>query len=53
MSTLENNKNNMSESSSKNIMINDNNLNISEELQFNEKENSIKNENRKYYRCKY
>ena len=44
MSTLEN-KNNISESSSKNIMINDNNLNISEELQFNEKENSIKNEN--------
>lgn len=44
MSTIEN-KNNISESSSKNIMINDNNLNISEELQFNEKENSIKNEN--------
>lgn len=44
MSTIEN-KNNISESSSKNIMINDNNLNISEELQFNENENSIKNEN--------
>ena len=44
MSTIEN-KNNISESSSKNIMINDNNLNISEELQFKENENSIKNEN--------
>ena len=44
MSTIEN-KNNISESSSKNIIINDNNLNISEELQFNENENSIKNEN--------
>ena len=43
MSTIEN-KNNISESSSKNIMINDNNLNISEELQFKENENS-KNEN--------
>ncbi len=43
MSTIEN-KNNISESSSKNIIINDNNLNISEELQFNENENS-KNEN--------
>ena len=44
MSTIEN-KNNISESSSKNIIINDNNLNISEELQFKENENSIKNEN--------
>ena len=43
MSTIEN-KNNISESSSKNIIINDNNLNISEELQFKENENS-KNEN--------
>ena len=43
MSTIEN-KNNISESSSKNIIINDNKINISEELQFKENENS-KNEN--------
>lgn len=40
-------KNNQSESSSKNMIINENNLEISEELKsdYKEKENSIKNEN--------
>jgi len=46
MSSIEN-KNEISESSSKNLIINENNLDISEELKsdYKDKENSIKNEN--------